>query len=96
MGLDALKNPLREKTNFTGQFNPFCSFKPLRENISLFQNRESAVSSARPVSTRGALRDRHGRWKRDAMDAAVCETSTPTRTAKSRGPDLPTLGSSPG
>jgi hypothetical protein len=30
---------------------------------------------ARPVSARGALRDRHGRWERDAMDAACQETN---------------------
>ena len=28
-----------------------------------------------PVSARGALRDRHERWKRDAMDALARETS---------------------
>ena len=50
--------------------------------------------SARLVPTRGAYRDRHGRWARDAMDALLRETSAATRTAKSCGPDLPTLGSS--
>src|SRR5262245_57192564 len=44
-----------------------------------------------PHSPRGALRDRHGRWVRDAMDAACCETNSMMRTAKSCGPDAPGL-----
>ena len=46
------------------------------------------------TSQRGALRDRHERWVRDAVDAAVRETGAPMRTAKSCGPDTPTLVSS--
>jgi hypothetical protein len=52
------------------------------------------------VPTRGALRGRHGRWVRDAMDAAASGARrragrvTPTCTAKSCGPDTPTLVSS--
>src|SRR5690348_5255056 len=42
---------------------------------------------------RGA-RDRHGRWERDAMDAACCQTNDMTRTVKSCGPDAPGLASS--
>jgi len=42
----------------------------------------------------GAARDRHGRWERDAMGVLARETSVTARTAKSCGPDLPTLGSS--
>src|SRR5262249_32740717 len=44
---------------------------------------------ARPVPTRGALRDRHERWARDAMDALCCETNSTERTAKSCGPGAP-------
>jgi hypothetical protein len=53
-----------------------------------------------PVPTRGALRDRHGRWGRDAVDAAVSGARMRagrmilSRTAKSCGPDAPTLVSS--
>src|ERR1700735_1419883 len=48
-----------------------------------------------PAPTRGAYRDRHGRWARDAMDAGnVADESTDLRTAKSCGPDAPTLASS--
>ena len=48
-----------------------------------------------PFPKRGAARDRHGRWERDAMDADnfTRRVSLP-RTVKARGPDLPTLGSS--
>jgi hypothetical protein len=44
---------------------------PPRENNSLFQKRKSGVWSARPALTRGALRGRHGRWERDAMDVSA-------------------------
>ena len=46
---------------------------------------------ARPASTRGAFRDRHERWARDAMDAICHETNDLSRTAKSCGPGAPTL-----
>ena len=47
----------RAKTNFTRQCNWLRLFKPSRENISLFQKRESTVSCARPASDRtGASR----------------------------------------
>ena len=48
----------------------------------------------RLAPTRGAARDRHGRRARDAVDAAVREANAPMRTAKSCGPDAPTLASS--
>jgi len=35
----------------------------------------TSTSFRRPASIRGALRDRHERWVRDAMDAAVSLTS---------------------
>src|SRR6185437_2941682 len=52
-----------------------------------------------PASTGGAYRDRHGRRKWDAVDARrlsahVAPTKASSRTAKSCGPDSPTLGSS--
>ena len=36
-----------------------------------FGKAEIVLSSRCPASTRGAYRDRHGRWKRDAVDAVV-------------------------
>ena len=41
------------------------------------------------AATRGALRGRHGRRLRDAMDAACHATNDMTRTAKSCGPGAP-------
>jgi hypothetical protein len=52
---------------------------------------KSERSSAHPALTRGAFRDRHERWERDAMDAARQQTNDVTRTAKSCGPGAPTL-----
>jgi hypothetical protein len=68
----------------------------LRTKIFLFlkiRNREHLP--AVPLPARGALRDRHERWARNAMDAVTCKTSDVyPRTAKSCGPDAPTLASS--
>jgi hypothetical protein len=36
-----------------------------------FGKAEIVYSSRHPASTKGAYRDRHGRWKRDAVDAVV-------------------------
>ena len=52
------------------------------------------IISPYPASAGGAYRDRHGRGRRDAMDAVGATTKRQTRTAKSCGPDPPTLGSS--
>src|SRR5262249_36760251 len=77
-------------------FSEFLS-SPIVKNISLFQKHKSVVCCARPVPARGALRDRHERWERDAMDASKSpDERHSVRTAKSRGPDLPTLGSTLG
>jgi hypothetical protein len=57
--------------------------------IPLAPSGKSQRSSARLAATRGALRDRHERWERDAMDAARHETSDAMRTAKSCGPGAP-------
>ena len=49
----------------------------------------------RLVLSRGAARDRHGRWERDAVDATgALDEMRLMRTAKSCGPDAPTLASS--
>jgi hypothetical protein len=49
----------------------------------------------RPVPHRGAFRDRHGRWERDAVDAGgAADESAGLRTAKSCGPDASTPASS--
>ena len=52
-----------------------CKFvsRTRTKNISLFQKCKSVVWLHRPALTRGALRDRHGCWARDAMDAEALE-----------------------
>ena len=39
------------------------------ENISVSENQKTCFNSRRPALTGGALRHRHGRGARDAMDA---------------------------
>jgi hypothetical protein len=73
-----------------------CVSSPIRKNISLRDLVEAALELTPSRSLeRGAARDRHGRWERDAVDAtgALDETRS-MRTAKSCGPDAPTLASS--
>jgi hypothetical protein len=41
---------------------------PITKNILLRGWVETAIHQANPVPIRGAFRDRHGRWVRDAMD----------------------------
>jgi len=70
----------------TNRFSEILS-RPIAKTVSLYQKRESAVDFARPAPARGALRDRHRRWTRDAMAALARETNAPERTAKPCGPD---------
>ena len=52
--------------------------------------------SPHPVPARGALRDRHGRWARDAMDASRSPDERPMmRTAKACGPGALVAGAKP-
>jgi hypothetical protein len=46
-----------------------------RKNISVFRKCNSVYIIVHPAAVRGALRDRHGRWQRDAMDALGRKTS---------------------
>jgi hypothetical protein len=41
---------------------------PVSKNILLRALVETAIQLAHPVPIRGAFRDRHGRWARDAVD----------------------------
>src|ERR1700743_3835759 len=53
-----------------------------------------STSPRHPASIRGAFRDRHERWVRDAKAAAATpDERRGPRTAKSCGPDAPTLAS---
>ena len=66
------------------------------KNISLrqFARNTFVVISSRPAPDKGAYRDRHERWVRDAVDAGCgARRARPTRTAKSCGPGAPMLAS---
>src|ERR1700733_13532875 len=45
----------------------------VRRNISFRGEVETVLSISHPASTRGAYRDRHGRWVRDAVDAMAAQ-----------------------
>jgi hypothetical protein len=84
--------PDRQITN-TPHFRPV---QPIQKKYFCFSESQiTAISLAIPSSLRGAFRDRHGRWERDAMDAGgAADERADLRTAKSCGPDAPTLASS--
>ena len=72
------------------QQNQFLIFR-----IPLDGRVETGILRFGPASFRGAFRDRHGRWMRDAMDAGGAkDEGADSRTAKSCGPDASTLASS--
>jgi hypothetical protein len=63
--------------------------------FSLVASGKSPLSPrAIPASSRGAFRDRHERWARDAVDTTARGRTALTWTAKSCGPDASTLASS--
>jgi hypothetical protein len=49
---------------------------PRDKNILLSLEAKSPAYCARSAPTRGALRDRHGRWARNAMDAKPLLTNS--------------------
>src|SRR5262245_18175936 len=66
------KNRLRENRNFCEVFQVDLGRPVLTRKISRFAPTPNQwLPLGRPVSERGALRDRHGRWERDAMDVFV-------------------------
>src|ERR1700694_4149724 len=82
-----------------GQITDSCP-APLRKIFRFSADPNQLYKSLHPVPHRGAFRDRHGRWARDAVDAAASGARIARgrmmlmRTAKSCGPDAPTLASS--
>src|SRR5260370_40466214 len=63
--------------------------------ISLAAWPKSVVYACRPATSRGAFSDRHGRGRRDAVDPGGAKGDSACMwTAKSCGPDTPTLVSS--
>ena len=73
---------------------------PSRKYFAFPEARIRCMSPPVPLPLGGAARDRHGRWRRDAMDAKVfsaacrADESIACGRAKSCCPDPPTLGSS--
>ena len=68
---------------------------PLAKNILLFRLVETAIEPIRPALIRRGVARRHERGVRDAMDALGAQDGRlAKRTAKSCGPDIPTLISS--
>jgi hypothetical protein len=66
---------LYQKTNFLKQFNLIWVVQSCREKY--FALSRPQITGIFPASclTRGAYRDRHGRWVRDAVDAAALLTN---------------------
>jgi hypothetical protein len=73
---------------------------PRRKIFPFSADANHFISVAVPAQTQGAFRDRHGRRAGDAVDAEARSANilrgrtALTRTAKSCGPDAPTLASS--
>ena len=68
---------------------------PLQKYSRSHLTQITSMSPAIPAQHRGAFRDRHERRAGDAMDAGgAADESVILRTAKSCGPDAPTLASS--
>jgi hypothetical protein len=53
----------------------------VRKNISFRGKVEAVLSMSHPASTRGAYRDRHGRWVRDAVDVMAAQRKHFARTS---------------
>jgi hypothetical protein len=68
---------------------------PTRKKYCFAADPNQPYIHGRPTPERGAYRDRHERWVRDAVDASdATDESVILRTAKSCGPVIPTLMSS--
>jgi len=68
-------NSLRQKSNFSSSINADSTVQscPKKYFASCFPQITSIFPSSRPA--RGAFRDRHERWARDAVDALARETN---------------------
>jgi hypothetical protein len=57
---------------FLNHLNPITPVQPPPQKYSSSIFPKSMFLSAHPASPGGAARDRHGRWRRDAVDVRVC------------------------
>jgi len=61
---------LRQKSNFPSQINTESTVQSVASKYFAFiVGQIISMNSPHPAPARGAYRDRHGRWARDAMDA---------------------------
>jgi hypothetical protein len=90
LGLKIVRKRLRAKATLLVLSNRLRD--PCRPaQILIAEIRKMCISGAVPFPIRGALRDRHERWKREAMDAICRKTCDTTRTAKACGLGPPGL-----
>jgi hypothetical protein len=91
----ALAKP-RQKSNFPSAINADFTVQPSSKKYFVLPvGQIISIPSRRPVPVRGALAIVTKRWARDAVDAfGARDERSDKRTAKSCGPDIPTLISS--
>jgi hypothetical protein len=78
--LSTHENHLRQKTNFSNRFNPIPPVQSCREKYSAFVFSEIDASYSHPALERGAFRDRHERWAREAVDASGLQRAMSAQT----------------
>jgi hypothetical protein len=64
------ENRMRGKTNFASPFKPIPFSSPTAKNISISFFPKLVFPADVPRLSRGALRGRHERWARDAVDVS--------------------------
>jgi hypothetical protein len=86
---------VRQKSNLSKYFKLILSVQSRpKKYFALPVGQIISTSPRHPRPIRGAFRDRHERWARDAVDAGgAFDERAVLRTAKSCGPDAPTLAS---
>ena len=66
-----IRELLRQTTIFLNNSNSITPVQPHTQKYSSSTFPKSMFLSAYPASPGGAARDRHGRWKQDAVDVRV-------------------------
>jgi hypothetical protein len=78
---------MRGKTNFASRFKPIARSSPPAKNISLSFFPKLMFPTDVPCLRRGALRGRHERWARDAVDVSELQRAirAPTNNSDADG-----------
>jgi hypothetical protein len=76
-------NRLRLRAEFASGLKLVKRVQIFEQKYSCFIFSEMSYIMRRPAATRGALRDRHERWRQDAVDASARETSAPDADGES-------------